>query len=200
MAFRELQSMQAAYELLSPLEPSAQQRVMAWLSAALADKNGAPTAVDEPTAPVQPVAEVSAESAPGLDGAQAASEPATAVPQARAAALAASTAEPVAAAEPDVTAEPALEPRPRRARTTKATGRRVAKAAEPAPVATPTQKAPRRRGERPSGEQYLADLAAAGSFKALAEKYGKSTGTIGNWANQLRELGFDIPVGRQKKI
>jgi transposase len=35
--------------------------------------------------------------------------------------------------------------------------------------------------------------------KALAEKYRKSIGTIGNWANQLREQGFDIPVGRQKK-
>jgi hypothetical protein len=34
--------MQVAYELLSPLDPSAQQRVMAWLSAALADNNGAP--------------------------------------------------------------------------------------------------------------------------------------------------------------
>jgi transposase len=58
---------------------------------------------------------------------------------------------------------------------------------------------PGRRGDRPSGEQFLTDLAAAGSFKALAEKYGKSIGTIGNWANQLREQGFDIPVGRQKK-
>ena len=54
-------------------------------------------------------------------------------------------------------------------------------------------------GDRPSGEQFLADLAATGSFKALAEKYDKSIGMIGNWANQLREQWFDIPVGRQKK-
>lgn len=47
MAFRELEAMQAAYDLLSPLEASAQQRVIAWLSAALADTNGAPTVVDE---------------------------------------------------------------------------------------------------------------------------------------------------------
>jgi hypothetical protein len=37
MAFRELQAMQGAYELLSPLDPSAQQRAIAWLSAALTD-------------------------------------------------------------------------------------------------------------------------------------------------------------------
>jgi hypothetical protein len=67
------------------------------------------------------------------------------------------------------------------------------------PAAPPAPEAPGRRGERPSGEQFLTDLAATGSFKALAEKYDKSIGTIGNWANQLREQGFDIPVGRQKK-
>jgi len=42
MTFRELQAMQVAYELLAPLDPSARQRVMTWLSAALADTNSAP--------------------------------------------------------------------------------------------------------------------------------------------------------------
>ena len=81
----------------------------------------------------------------------------------------------------------------------KATGRRAAKAASSVAAVMPAAAAPGPRGERPGGDQFLADLAAVGSFKALAEKYGKSIGTIGNWANQLREQGFDIPVGRQKK-
>jgi hypothetical protein len=195
MAFRELQAMQVAYELLSPLDPSAQQRVMAWLSAALADQNGVPTAVDEPAAPVKPVAEVSAETPAGVGVAEVA-EHAAAVPEAPAAAAA---VEPVAAAEPEVAVEPVPDPRLRRGRAAKATGRRAGKAARSAPAAAPAEEAPGRRGERPSGEQFLADLAATGSFKALAEVYGKSIGTIGNWANQLREQGFEIPVGRQKK-
>jgi hypothetical protein len=197
MAFRELQAMQVAYELLSPLDPTAQQRVMAWLSAALADQNGAPTAVNEP------VAAVSAEPAPGHSLAEVMAQDATAVPAAQTTAPAAPAVEPVAAAEPELAtepgAEPAPDPRPTRRRSAKATGRRAAKAVPSVPAATPAPEAPGRRGERPSGEQFLTDLAATGSFKALAEKYDKSIGTIGNWANQLREQGFDIPVGRQKK-
>ena len=65
MAFQDLKVMQAAYELLSPLDPNAQQRVLGWLSAALADTDGAPTVVHESSAPVQPVAGASAETAPG---------------------------------------------------------------------------------------------------------------------------------------
>lgn len=109
------------------------------------------------------------------------------------------------ATEPEPAAEPAPGPQAKRGRPAKATGRRAVKAARssaaavPSPAATPTPAAQGRRGGRPSGEQFLADLGAAGSFKALAEKYGKSVGTIGNWANQLRELGVDIPVGRLKK-
>lgn len=195
MAFRELEAMQAAYDLLSPLEASAQQRVIAWLSAALADTNGAPTVVDELTLgkPVAPVhADItSKDSAPTvLD------ERAAAGPEVETATPTVSVA-PMAAAEPEVTElEPAPQ-RPKRARPAKATGRRAA--ARSVTATKPAVAAPGRRGERPSGEQYLADLAAAGSFKALAEKYGKSVGTIGNWANQLREIGFDIPVGRQKR-
>jgi hypothetical protein len=203
MAFRELEAMQVAYELLSPLDPSAQQRVMAWLSAALADNNGAPTAVDEPAAPVKPVAEVSAEFAPGDSVAEVVAEHAAAVPEVETAVPAAPAVEPAAAVEPEAAvepvAEPAPDPRPKRGRSAKVTGRRAAKAVRHVPVTTPAEAEPSRRGDRPSGEQFLADLAAAGSFKALAEKYGKSIGTIGNWANQLREQGFDIPVGRQKK-
>lgn len=204
MAFRELQAMQAAYELLSPLDPSAQQRAMAWLSAALADKNGAPTTVDEPAAPVKPLAEgSSAEIAAGDSVAEVAAERAAAVPEGETAAPAAPADEPVDAAEPEVAAEPVAEPapdpRPKRGRSAKATGRRGAKSAKSVPATTPMEAAPSRRADRPSGEQFLTDLTAAGSFKALAEKYGKSVGTIGNWANQLREQGFDIPVGRQKK-
>jgi hypothetical protein len=109
--------------------------------------------------------------------------------------------EPVAATELQVAVEPepVPDPQPKRARPAKVTDRRAATAARSAPATTPAEVAPGRRGDRPSGEQFLADLAAAGSFKALAEKYGKSIGTIGNWTNQLREQGFDIPVGRQKK-
>jgi hypothetical protein len=195
--------MQVAYELLSPLDPSAQQRVMAWLSAALADENGAPTAMGEPAAPVKPAAEVSAETAPGDSVAEVVTEHATAVPDVKPAAPAAPAVEPVAATRPEVAVElvaaPAPDPRPKRGRSAKAFGRRAAKATTPAPAATPAEGTPGRRGVRPSGDQFLADLAAAGSFKALAEKYDKSIGTIGNWANQLREQGFDIPVGRQKK-
>jgi hypothetical protein len=203
MAFRELQAMQVAYELLSPLDPSAQQRAMAWLSAALADKNGAPTTVDEPAAVVTPIAEVPVETPPGDIVADVAAETAAAAPEAETAAPAPPADEPVAAAEPEDAAEPIAEPtadpRPKRGQSAKATGRRAAKAANSTPATTPTEAEPSRRAHRPSGEQFLADLTAAGSFKALAEKYGKSIGTIGNWANQLREQGFDIPVGRQKK-
>jgi hypothetical protein len=193
MAFRELQAMQVAYELLSPLDPSAQQRVMAWLSAALADENGAPTVVDELVAPVTPVAEVPAEIAPGDSVAEVIAEHSAAVPAVDAAAPAAP------AVEPEPVDEPAPDPRPGRGRPAKATGRRAAKVARSVAAAKPAEAAPGRRGERPSGDQFLADLAEAGSFKALAEKYGKSIGTIGNWANQLREQGFGIPGGRQKK-
>src|SRR4051812_34659994 len=197
MALQELQAMQVAYELLSPLDPSAQQRVMVWLSAALADKNGAPTAVDEPSAPGKPVAELPAEIPPGDGVAETDSaEPAPAVAEVKPAVPA---VDPVAADDPPVAVEPAPNPRPKRGRSAKATGRRAAKVATPAPAAPPAEEAPGRRGDRPSGEQFRADLAATGSFKALAEKYGKSIGTIGNWANQLRKQGFDIPVGRQKK-
>jgi hypothetical protein len=207
MALQELQAMQVAYELLSPLDPSAQQRVLTWLSAALADTNGVPVAADEPAAPVKPAADVPAEVAFPQGVAAAATEPAAAVPDVQTAAPAAPAVERVAAVEPQVAvepepepvAEPAPAPRPKRGRSAKATGRPAAKAAKSSVAATPAQSAPGRRGERPSGEQFLADLSAAGSFKALAEKYGKSIGTIGNWANQLREQGFDIPVGRLKK-
>jgi hypothetical protein len=203
MAFRELQAMQVAYELLSPLDPSAQQRVMAWLSAALADENAAPTAVDEPAARVKPVAEVPAEFVPGDSVADVVAENAAAVHEVEAAVPRAAAVGPRAAAAPEVAVEPVAEPvldlRPKRGRSAKVTGRRAAEAARSAPAAAPVEGAPGRRGDRPGGEQFLADLAAVGSFKALAEKYGKSIGTIGNWANQLREQGFDIPVGRQKK-
>jgi hypothetical protein len=194
--------MQVAYELLSPLDPSAQQRALAWLSAALADTNGAPSVVEESAAPEPPVAEALAGIEP-VDGvAETAAPRASAVP---AGAPAVSGVEPVPAAEPELVvepepvAEPARDPRPRRGRTAKPTRPRSRKAAKSAPTAPPVQAGPARRGERPSGEQFLADLGAVGSFKALAAKYGKSIGTIGNWANQLREQGFDIPVGRQKK-
>ncbi|WP_030443547.1 hypothetical protein [Actinoplanes subtropicus] len=196
MAFRELQAMQVAYELLSPLDPNAQRRVMAWLAAALADESGALPRVDEPAA--------TAETEPTDKLVQvAAAHPA--VPEVKTAAPTTAAVEPAAAAEPEPAAEPqpvaeqAPVPRPRRSRPGKANGPRAAKAAKSAPAAPPAQPTPPRRGERPSGEQFLADLAAVGTFKALAEKYGKSIGTIGNWANQLREQGFDIPVGRQKK-
>jgi hypothetical protein len=205
MAFRELQAMQVAYEVLTPLDPSAQQRVMAWLSAALADTNGAPTAVNEPAAAVKPVAQVQAEVVAGNSVAEGMAEHPASVPEAETAAPAVPVVEPVAATEPEVAvephpvAEPVPDRRPKRGRTAKATGRPAAKATRSAAAATPAQEAPGRRGDRPSGEPFLADLAATGAFKALAEKYGKSIGTIGNWANQLREQGFDIPVGRQKK-
>jgi outer membrane biosynthesis protein TonB len=241
MAFRELQAMQVAYELLSPLDSSAQQRALSWLSAALADENGVTPAVEEPAAPMEVVAEAPA----GQSVADAGAEPSATVPDAGPAspqvpdvepplvAEPVAVTEPAIAAEPEATitppeavepapvepeaVEPAPAPRPRRNRTAKAGGRRAAKAAEAAAATEPAEPAaateparatapakpaegtPGRRGERPSGDQFLADLAAAGSFKALAEKYGKSVGTIANWANQLREQGFDIPVGRQKK-
>lgn len=195
MAFRELEAMQAAYDLLSPLEASAQQRVIAWLSAALADTNGASTVVDELTLGA-PVAHVHADITPKDSVPTALDEHSAAGPVVESATPTVSVA-PVAAAEPEVPAEPEPAPqRPRRGRPAKATVRRAARSVT---ATKPAAVAPGRRAERPSGEQYLADLAAAGSFKALAEKYGKSVGTIGNWANQLREKGFDIPVGRQKK-
>jgi hypothetical protein len=207
MALQELQAMQVAYELLSPLDPSAQQRVLAWLSAALADPNGVPNAPEEPVAPVNPVADLPANVASTKDLADPSTANATATPDSTIAA----PAEPVEQRRPkrkpqgtlepgtEPVAEPAPAPRPKRVRATKATGRRSAKSAEPPVVAIPAQAARGHRGERPHGEQFLTDLAAVGSFKALAEKYGKSIGTIGNWANQLREQGFDIPVGRLKK-
>jgi len=204
MAFRELLAMQGAYELLSPLDPSAQQRAMAWLSAALADTNSAPTAVAEPAATVTPVGAMLAGVEP-VDGVAEAAAPRTAaVPAVETEAPAVAAVEPVPPSEPELVvepqpvAQPAPGPRLRRARPAKATGLRSRKAAKSAPTVTPAEAAPGRRGERPSGAQFLADLGAVGSFKALAEKYGKSIGTIGNWANQLREQGFDIPVGRQK--
>jgi hypothetical protein len=207
MTYRELQAMQVAYELLAPLKPSAQQRVMTWLSAALADTSGAPTAVDEPAATVKPVADVPTHVAPSDSVAEAVAEPEAAVPEVDTAPPAVRVAEPTATAEPEVAVEPEPEPvtepvpdpRPRRGRSAKATGRRAAKAARPAAAVKPAETAPGPRSDRPDGDQFLADLATVGSFKALAEKYGKSIGTIGNWANQLREQGFDIPVGRQKK-
>jgi hypothetical protein len=201
MTFRELQAMQAAYELLAPLDPGAQQRAMTWLSAALADPTSAPAA-GEPAAAGKPVAEVRPETAPAESLAEVAAEHETAVPEAETTAPTGS-AEPAAVepetVEPEPVAEPLPAPRPRRGRSVKATGRRAAKAAPPAPAVQPAPAVPSPRGDRPGGDQFLADLAAVGSFKALAEKYSKSIGTIGNWANQLREQGFDIPVGRQKK-
>jgi hypothetical protein len=194
--------MQVAYELLSPLDPNAQQRVMAWLSAALADNNSAPAAVDEPGAPVKPAVDVPAETAPGDSVAEVAAEHARAVPKVETTAPAVepvAVTEPEVAVEPEPVAQPARDPRPKRARPARTTGRRSPRAVRSAPAAKPAETAPGRQGARPSGEQFLADLTAAGSFKALAEKYGKSIGTIGNWANQLREKGIDIPVGRQKK-
>ena len=208
MAFRELQAMQVAYELLSPLEPSAQRRVMAWLSAALADADSVALAVDEPAVPVVPVADEPEESASPDNVIDGAAQHEPAVPALATAAPPVPAGEPVAAAAPQAAvapesgpgAEPAPTPRPKRGRSGQATGRRAAKAAKASVPATPAPAAPGRRGERPSGEQFLADLTSAGSFKALAEKYDKSIGTIGNWANQLREQGFDIPVGRQKRV
>jgi hypothetical protein len=202
MAFRELQAMQGAYELLSPLDASAQQRAMAWLSAALADTNSAPTAMAQPAAIVTPVSGTLVGVEP-VDSVAEAAAPRAAAVKTEAPAVAvvepAPPSEPELVVDPQPVAEPAPGPRPRRARPAKATGLRSRKPVKSAPTVTPTEAAPDRRGERPSGAQFLADLAAVGSFKALAEKYGKSIGTIGNWANQLREQGFDIPVGRQKK-
>jgi hypothetical protein len=205
MTYKELQAMQVAYELLTPLDPSAQQRVMTWLSAALTDTTSGPTAIDEPAATVKPVAEVPAHVAPGDNVVQGMAEHEAAVPEAETAAPAVRGAEVKAAAEPELAvepqpmAEPAADPRPRRRRSAKATGRRATKADRSAPAVKPSETAPGPRSDRPNGDQFLADLAATGSFKALAEKYSKSIGTIGNWANHLREQGFDIPVGRQKR-
>ena len=207
MALRELQAMQGAYELLSPLDASAQQRVLAWLSASLADIDGGPLVSAERVAPVEPVADVPADIASADNVADAATEQAAAVPgRQRAAQMlpaeqrgAAVEGEVAVEPEPETVAEPPPAPRPKRARAAKTNGRRIAKTAEPAVAATQAQAAPGPRVQRPSGGQFLADLTAVGSFKALAEKYGKSIGTIGNWANQLREQGFDIPVGRLKK-
>jgi hypothetical protein len=205
MPLQELQAMQVAYELLSPLDPNAQQRVMTWLSAALTDTNGAPATVHETAAAVPAIAEAPAEVTPGDSRAQAIAEHEAAASKDETAAATVHVAELAAAAHPEVTAEskpepvaePIPEPKPRRDRAT--TGRRAAKATRSPATAKPAEPAPAPRKERPGGDQFLADLAAAGSFKALAEKYGKSIGTIGNWANQLREQGFNIPVGRQKK-
>lgn len=201
MALRELQAMQVAYELLSPLDSGAQQRVMAWLSAALADNDGAPAVVDKLAVPVKPVADVPAENAPADSVAQVVAEHAPTEPEVPSTGLLAPAVEAVAAKKSRVAVQPrplaASDPRTEPARHRKTTGRRAAKATKPA--AELTQLTPSRRGERPTGEQFLADLAAAGTFKELAEKYGKSIGTIGNWANQLREQGFTVPVGRQKK-
>jgi len=206
MTFRELQAMQVAYELLAPLDPSAQHRAMTWLSAALADTNSAPTAVHEPAAALKPVAEAPAQVALADSVAEVMAKHEAAVPEAETAAPSVRVAEPAAAAEPEVAvvpqpvAEPAPELRSRQGRSATATGRRAAKAARSVAAVKPAKAAPGPRGDRPGGEQFLADLAAVGSFTALAEKYGKSIGTIGNWANQLREQGFDIPVGRRKKV
>ncbi|MFI1996909.1 hypothetical protein [Actinoplanes sp. NPDC020271] len=205
MPFRELQAMQVAYELLSPLDPNARQRVMTWLSAALADTDGISATVGETADAGRAVAEGPVEVTPSDSRAHALAEheaPAsideTAAPTVRAAELAAA-AEPGVTAEskPEPVAESTPDPVPRRSRA--ATGRRAAKAARSPGAAKPAESAPGPRSDRPGGDQFLADLAAAGSFKALAGKYGKSIGTIGNWANQLREQGFNIPVGRQKK-
>lgn len=185
MALQELQAMQAAYELLSPLDPSAQQRALTWLSAALADTKDAPAVADEPATPVKHVIDAPADNT-SPKGAADATRGSTA------------TESPVAA-EPGPVAEPKPVPRPQRGRSARTTGRRAADAVVSPVPATSAQAKPGRRGARPSGEQFLSDLAAVGSFKELAEKYGKSIGTIGNWANQLREQGFDIPVGRLKK-
>src|SRR6266496_613154 len=106
MIFRELQAMQVAYELLAPLDPSARQRVMTWLSAALADTNSAPTAVDEPAAAVTPVAEVPAEVALGDSVAETVAEHEAAVPDAETAAPTVRVAEVAATAEPEVAVEP----------------------------------------------------------------------------------------------
>ena len=192
MTFRELQAMQVAYELLAPLDPSAQQRAMTWLSAALADTTSAPTAIAEPTAAVNPAAEAPTNVALGDSVAQGIAEHEAAVPETE-------TIAPTVTVEPEPAAVPVPDPRPRRGRAAKTAGRRAPKAARTAAAAKPAPAAPGPRGERPGGDQFLADLAAVGSFKALAEKYSKSIGTIGNWANQLREQGYDIPVGRQKK-
>jgi hypothetical protein len=205
MTFKELQAMQIAYELLAPLDPTAQHRVMTWLSAALADTNGAPTTADEPAAAVKPVAEMPAKVTLGDSVATVIAEHKAAVPEIETAAPAvriaelAATAEPEVAVDPEPVAEPVPAPRPRRGRSAKVSGQRAAKAARSAAAVKPAETAPGPRSDRPGGDQFLADLAATGSFKALAEKYGKSIGTIGNWAHQLREQGFDIPVGRQKK-
>jgi hypothetical protein len=151
---------------------------------------------------VKPVADVPADIASTDNSADAAAANATVTPDSKTAAPAEPGEQRGPAQEPQVALELGSEPvasRPKRARAAKATGRRAAKTAEPSVAVTPAQAAPGRRGERPSGEQFLTDLTAVGSFKALAAKYGKSIGTIGNWANQLREQGFDIPVGRLKK-
>jgi hypothetical protein len=201
MALRELQAMQVAYEALSPLDSNAQQRVLTWLSAALADTNGASTVADESATPVEPATEQPAENPAADNIAQVAAEPAVAVSEAQTTTTA-PTIDPVAADAPRATAEaqPAPEPGPRAkpARAANVSGRRPAKTAKTA-ATKPVQQTLGPRGERPTGEEFLADLAAAGSYKALAGAYGKSIGTIGNWANQLREQGFDIPAGRQKK-
>src|SRR5690349_14742153 len=80
MALRELEAMQAAYELLSPLDPSAQQRVLTWLSAALADTDGPATAAAEPAAPADLVGHVPADNASPDNVAVAATEHAAAAP------------------------------------------------------------------------------------------------------------------------
>ena len=151
---------------------------------------------------MNPVIVVSATIAPSDGVAEVPVEHATPGLEMETVAPATPTVEAVAVAEPEAVepvAEPAPRPRHQRVRSAKATRRSGAEASGSTAAAMPAQKAPSRQSDRPSGEQFLTDLAAAGSFTALAEKYGKSTGTIGNWANQLREQGFSIPVGRQKK-
>ncbi|AEV86802.1 hypothetical protein ACWT_5784 [Actinoplanes sp. SE50] len=204
MALQELQAMQTAFELLSPLDASAQQRVLVWLSAALADTNGGPVSADNPGAGMP--SNIASEDVVAGTPTQ---YPGT-LPGHQTLAPVAAAGERGAEAEPQVAAEPGSGPvdepvsaaRPARTRAAKSTGRRAGKTGKASAAATSApvvRTASGRRSERPSGEQFLTDLNTLGSFKALAEEYGKSIGTIGNWANQLREQGFAIPVGRQKK-
>jgi len=168
MALSELAALDAAYQVLRPLNAAARRRALQWLSDALATESVLPSSVEPPS--VSPSSSSSGASSSGASSSGAATPRR---PRRRA------TTSSAAGASATGAGAGAGVPR-KRAKRADATARRGSR--------------PYRR--MPPVEEVMAAYRQAGSVSAMAEHFGVPGHTVQGWARQLRRNGYAIGQSR----
>lgn len=166
MALSELAALDAAYQVLRPLNAAARRRALQWLSDALATESVLPSSVvsSAPPAVVSPSgASSSGTATPRRSGRRAATS---------SAAGASSTGAP-------------------RKRAT-----RASRTAETPKRAEAARRGSRPYRRMPPVEEVMAAYRHAGSVSAMADHFGVPGHTVQGWARQLRRNGYAIGQSR----